>query len=302
MRVALIVLAFVVLTPTAWADGQIVKSLTPAEKLAHARQLFKEKQWQNASFVLNELLYPTPQVSRREDVIEVHMLLGTCHSKLNDRNKATREYELALDLDLERGMPEFYPEEAIRLFEETKARLKEKRAAEATRRELEEREKRIKDYVDSIGVYESRSWSQNLVPFGFPQSQNGHRTKAWIVGSGQTAALAVSLGSFLYLAGKYGLQAKVPLDDGPRVRRIQQLEIGSGIVFFAFYAYSVIDGFVHYQPRRRIEGYDAIKDLLKENPPPPKAKPKKTSLRERLRFGPMLTPNSVGIGVGWEND
>ena len=305
MRAALIALALVALVPTAAADGQVVKALTPAEKLVQARQLFRAKEWRQSLGILKDLLYPTSELSRREDVVEVHMLLGACHVQLGERADATKEYELALDLDFERGMNELlYPETAIKVFEETRERMRENRAAEAKRKEIAEREKRLQEYIDTIGVYETRSFSQNFFPLGFPQSQNGHRTKAWIVGGLQATSLAVSLGSFLYLAAKYGLQAKVPREDGPFVRRIQQVEIGAGLMFFAVYGYSVIDGIIYYQPTRVIKGDDSIRDLLDlDKPvPAPRAAPKKTSFRNSLRIGPLLSPTGVGIGVAWETD
>ena len=306
MRAALIALALVALVPAASADGQVVKALTPAEKLQQARQLFRAKEWRQSLGILKDLLYPTSELSRRDDVVEVHMLLGSCHVLLGERADAVKEYEQALDLDFERGMnEELYPEPAIKLLEETRERMRENRAAEAKRREIAEREKRLQEYIDTIGVYETRSFSQNFFPFGFPQSQNGHRTKAWIVGGAQATSFAVSVGSFLYLAAKYGLQAKVPREDGPSVRRIQQLEIGAGVMFFAFYGYSVIDGIIYYKPTRVIKGDDSIRDLLdldKAPQPPTKAKPRKTSFRNSVRFGPLLSPTGVGIGVAWETD
>jgi tetratricopeptide (TPR) repeat protein len=305
MRAALIALALVALAPTVSADGQVVKALTPAEKLREARQLFRGKEWRQSLGILKDLLYPTSELSRREDVVEVHMLLGSCHVQLGERADAVKEYELALDLDFERGMnEELYPEAAIKLLEETRERMRENRAAEAKRKEIAEREKRLKEYIDTIGVYEKRSFTQNFVPFGWPQSQNGHKTKAVIVGSGQAVSFAVSAGAWVYLAAKYGLQARVPREDGPSVRRIQQIEIGAALTFFALYGYSVIDGMIYFEPTKVIKGDDSIRDLLDlDKPPPtPKAKPRKTSFRNSFRFGPLLSPTGVGIGVAWETD
>jgi hypothetical protein len=304
MRAALIVALVALAAPPAAADAQpIVKALTPAEKLVEARSQFKQKQWQRAAFVLEDLLYPTSELALKTDVIEVHMLLGASHFELDRRAEAVREFEKALELSIDQGMSEWlYSEGAIKLFEDTKARIRERLAAEAKQKEIAEREKRLREYIDTIGVYETRSFSQNFFPLGFPQSQNGHRTKAWIVGSAQAATFAASAGAFLYLAGKYGLNAKVPLEDGPRVRQIQQFEIGAGVAFILIYAYSVVDGIVYFKPTTRIKGDDTIRDLLDLDKKPAPPKPKKTSLRDRLRFAPMLTPSGVGLGVAWETD
>jgi hypothetical protein len=67
----------------------------------------------------------------------------------------------------------------------------------------------------------------------------------------------------------------------------------------------VIDAFIHFKAQRRIKGDDSLipTDLIDPNAPPKKAPPKKkTSLRDRLRIGPIVTPSGAGIGLGLETD
>ena len=96
----------------------------------------------------------------------------------------------------------------------------------------------------------------------------------------------------------------MPLKDGPRVRQLQQIEIGTGVAFFALYAWGVVDAMINYKSTRLVKGDDSLipPDLLDPNKPAAKKPAKKTSLRDRLRFGPMVTPTGVGVGLGWEND
>ena len=163
----------------------------------------------------------------------------------------------------------------------------------------------MREYLDTIGVYETNSFGVNFVPIA-AQYQNKQRTKAWLFGGGMALTGGTSLGIFIYLAGKYGLSSdRVPIAEGPRVRRLQQIEIGSGIAFAGVYIWGVIDAMINFKSQRRIQGDDTlIRDLLDPSnpaPPVPATKKKtKTSLRDRLRIGPIVTPTGVGVGLGWE--
>lgn len=308
MRAALIAIALLAAISTAVvAEQPILKTLTPTEKLDQARQEFKSKAWDAARKTAEDLLYPEGELARRDDVAEVHLLLGTCWYQLDHRAKAVAEYEKVLEIDFERGMPDHsFSEGAIKLFDETKERVRERIAAEKKRKEIAEREKRLREYIETIGVYESHSFAQNFIGFGAGQFQNDHTKKGLLIGGAQALTGAISLSCFAYLGLKYGLQARVPLQDGPTVRRIQQVEIGTGLAFFALYIISVIDGMVFYQPTTRVKGDDSIRDIIDDKqplpPPTTRPKPKKTSLRDRLKIAPVLMPDGVGIGVGWETD
>ena len=64
----------------------------------------------------------------------------------------------------------------------------------------------------------------------------------------------------------------------------------------------MIDGHRYYKSQTRTEIDESLlppelRDLGKKPP----RKPNKTSLLQRLHIAPMLTPDSVGIGIGWEN-
>lgn len=234
------------------------------------------------------------------------MLLGASYFEMGNREKASAEYQKALELDLERGMTDlFFSEGAIKLFEDTREKLRERLEAERARQAIAEREKRLREYIDTIGVYETHSIGVNFIGFGFGQFQNKHRKKGVIIAFTQALAGATSVACYLYLAQKYGLSATVPIEEGPTVRRIQQIEIASGLVFFGVYAYSVIDGMLYYQPTTRVKGDDSIRDLLDGKDliaPPRTAPPKKTSLRDRIRVAPLLSPSGVGLGLSLETD
>ncbi|MBS1120458.1 MAG: hypothetical protein H6Q90_2686 [Deltaproteobacteria bacterium] len=283
--------------------GASIGHATPTQDLDDGRKSFKARDWESAFKTLNSLVYPDLQLARQDDIVETYILLGASLYELGNRDRAVAEFTKALQLDRERSITTLtYSEGVVRLFEDTKAKLMDKLEADAVRKQLAEREQRIKDYINTIGVYETHSFGVNFVGFGVGQFQNKQRTKGAILIGSQLLAGGLSLGCFVYLGGKYGLVAKVPLEEGPFVRRVQQVEIASGLAFFGLWAYSVIDALVHYQPNARIKGDDSklSPDILDPQKPLPKPK-KKTSIRERLRFGPMFTPSGVGLGIGLEN-
>src|SRR5262249_4426861 len=108
-------------------------------------------------------------------------------------------------------------------------------------------------------------------------------------------------GIWFYLVSKYGIRSdKVPLIEGPRVLALQQIEIGTGLAFLGIYVLGVIDARVHYKPATLIKGDPSLLPPSLQGPEKP-SKPERTSLRERIHLVRMLTPNGVGVGIGWEN-
>jgi hypothetical protein len=206
---------------------------------------------------------------------------------------------LALDPDKTAEPLVFTSSGAIRLFDETKADVEARAKRVADARKLEEDRLALERYKDSLKFYETHSYSANFIPFGGGQFQNKQRAKGILFASGQGLGAGVSAVIFIYLAQKYGFQSStVPLAEGPRVRLLQQIEIGAGSVAIGLYLWSVIDGLVYYSPRTQIQGDDSLlKDVTKPKPGP---RPK-TSLRDRLHLGPVLLPGGAGLGLSLEN-
>jgi hypothetical protein len=276
---------------------------TPRQDLERGISSFRSKDFDSAFRLTNSLLYPQLQFANADDTVEAFILLGASLYHLGNRERAVEEFKHALTIDIDRSLTTLmYDPKVVELFEDTKAKLKDRIEADRAKKALADREKQIQDYINTIGVYETHSLGVNFVPFGFAQRQNGHKRKAIIIGSTQLAAGLTSLGCFFYLATTYGLSAKVPLEDGPKVRRIQQVEIGTGAAFFLIWAYSIADGLIYFKPSTRVRGDDSKIRQDLEQPLTPKPKPKKTSFRDRLRVGPILVPTGAGIGIGWETD
>jgi len=268
---------------------------TPTHDLDKGRAAYKAGDWDSALKTLNSLIYPDIQLAQKQDIWEAYVLLGAAAYHLGDRERAVKEFKKALDIEFDRTITtNFHSAEVVQLFEDTKARVKFEHERDLQKREDERRQQQLRDYINTIGVYEKNSYGVNFVPFA-AQIQNKQPTKAYLFGGAMAITGGVSLGAFVYLAGTYGLQAKVPLKEGPRVRRLQQLEVGTGIAFFAIYLGGVIDAIVHYQPNRLVKGDDS---LIPPDLRPAPTKPSRKS--SRLHIGPMLTPTGVGVGLGWE--
>ncbi len=295
VRVALIAIGLVAFGSRANA--------TPTEDLDSGREMFRHHDYQSAIKVLNFLIYPDLQLVRQDQTIECYVLLGASLYEIGNRQRAAAEFRKALQIDIDRSITTLtFSEGAVKLFDDTKAEVKVKLEQDAERKRLAEREQRIKDYVANLRVYETHPYYVNFVPFGAGQFQNKQRTKGILFFGSELVTFGASAGIFLYLGTKYGLVAKVPLEEGARVRRYQQIEIATGLAFLGIHAYGVVDSLLHYKSRAQIKGDDSLipSDLLDpEKPPAPKLK--KTSLRDRLHIGPMLTPSGFGIGIGLEN-
>jgi hypothetical protein len=295
-RVAIVVLATASLVTRAAAS--------PAQDLEHARQAFRQHDYDSAMKLATFLLYPDEKLALPGDLVEAHVILGASNFETGHRAEAKAEFEKALQIQPDKSLTDLlFSEGAIRLFDETKADIEARAERDAQLRKLADERERIRRYRESLVVVEKRTFVVNFAPFGAGQFQNKQPVRGILFAAGQGITGGVSAGVFLYLAGKYGLNATVPRVDGPFVRRLQQLEIGAGAAFFAIYAWSVVDALRHYKPSVQIQGDDSLLPPLRDMPPPAARRPaKKTSLLDRMHLRPMISPDSAGIGLSWEND
>jgi tetratricopeptide (TPR) repeat protein len=276
---------------------------SPSQDLDHARQSFRQHDYEAAMKLATYLLYPDEKLASPADLVEAHVILGASSFETGHRDEARREFEKALQIQPDRALTDMlFSEGAIRMFEQTKTELEAKAERDAQLRRLADERERLRKYKESLVFVEKRSFIVNFAPFGGGQFQNKQPLRGVLFAAGEGVAGGLSLGIFLYLSGKYGLVATdVPKEDGPGVRQLQQIEIGAGVAFYAIYAWGVVDALLHYKPTVQIEGDDTLLRDLPLDKPKPKP-PKKTSARDRLHLGPMITPGGAGIGLTWEND
>src|SRR4030095_14761329 len=114
------------------------------------------------------------------------------------------------------------------LFDETRADIEARAERDAQLRKLADERERIRKYRESLVFVKNRSFVITFAPFGAGQFQNKQPWRGILFAAGQGLTGGISVGVFLYLAGKYGLVAKVPFADVESVHQLQQIEIGSG--------------------------------------------------------------------------
>ncbi|TMQ11585.1 MAG: tetratricopeptide repeat protein [Deltaproteobacteria bacterium] len=291
-----------VIAVVAWAT---TAGASPSQDLEQVRQSFREHDYESARKLATFLLYPAEKLSQPGDLVEAHVILGASDFETGHRAEAKLEFEKALQIQPEKVLTDMlFSEGAIRLFDETRLDIEARTERDAQLRRLADERERIRKYRESLVVVERRSFGVNFVPFGAGQFQNKQPVRGILFAAGEGIAGGMSVGIFLYLAGKYGFNAAVPPLETPGVRQLQQVEIGAGIAFWALYAWGVVDSLLNYKPRVQIEGDDSLLPPLPETDPkktePRKPRPK-TSLLHRLHVTPMIAPDSAGIGLTLEN-
>jgi tetratricopeptide (TPR) repeat protein len=280
-----------------------VAAATPGEDLAKARELFRAGDFANALDKFNSLVHPKPRLASAEDLVDAYIGLGVCRLETGDAEGAREEFERALQLDPNRQLDPLVitNKNAIRLFDDTKTDIKIRAEREAARkREADEKERLRRIKASLIGVRES-NYALNYIP-GAGQFQNGQPLKGSLFIAGEVLTAGTSAAIWYFLVNRYGIRStQVPLDDGPTVRLLQQVEIGTGFAFIGLYVWGVIDAHRHYKRTVRTKIDESLmppelRDIEKK----PATKPKTTSLLERMQVTPLLTPGSAGIGIGWE--
>jgi tetratricopeptide (TPR) repeat protein len=273
----------------------VTASATPRQDLETANAFFRKGEFGAALPIYNFLLYPEVKLASAEDITDAYVGLGVCYVETGDMERAKREFEKALQVDPNKQLDSLiHGKEAIKLFDDIKTDLRIRAEREAAKKEKAE----IEQAIQNLRVYRAQPYFLNFVPFGVGQFQNREVPKGVFFLSAELLTLSTSVGIWAYLVNEYGISSdRVPLEEGPKVRRLQQIEIGAGVLFFALYVLGVVDSHMHYKPTRRVEGDDAlIRELRRQRQQKPK-----TSLLERIHIYPMATSNGAGIGIGWED-
>lgn len=293
MRIALISLALMVATASA----------TPQEELDAAKAAYRKGQYQKALPLFNALLYPPPPRIGGE-LAEIYLALGVCRFETGDVVGATREFEQALALNPNSRIDPMIVSDpnVIRAFDDTKLAIKQRLDDESERK----RKADLAKLRASLIGFEQHSFMLNFAPFGIGQFQNHHTGKGIFFATTQGLALLCSVSIWTYLVNRYGIRSdRVAQADGPTVRFLQQLEIGSGIAFFGLWIYSAVDSLRNYSPQTRAAIDDRLlppelRDPDAWAPRKPTASPKpETSYLRRLT--PVWVPGGAGIGLTWEN-
>jgi hypothetical protein len=267
--------------------GAAPAAAAPADDLDRARAAFRAGDCAAAAPTLAILLYPTPQLATPSDLAEAHLLYGACLVGAGDSAAAAREFEEALFVETSLTLdPTLFSGEAIRVFDQTRAAVEARARQEAEARALAEERERLRKYREGLIFYEVRPYYLNFVPGGIGQFQRGSIGKGTFFAVTQLATAATSAGIWLYLVQTYGYGGTVPREDAAFARRLQQIEIGTGVAFLGLVAWGIVDSLIHYKPQVQVRGDDSL--LV---PPPPKP----SSERPAMALAPALWADGGGL-------
>jgi tetratricopeptide (TPR) repeat protein len=314
MRRLGLVIAIAAAATSALALDASVALASPSGELDKGRFSFKARDYDSAIKSLNLVLYPEPQLTRASELVEAYILFGASLYETGSRDRARREFQQALQLEPDRSISTLqFSEGAVRLFDDVKTELAAQKRRQDEAKRIAEAKAAIEAYKKSLVVYEATPFGYNFLPFGIAQFSQKRYVPGTLFAAGQVATLAANVSIYVYLVGTYGFRNEgLTIQEGIRARRLQQVQVGTGIAFLGLYGLSIFDAIRHYKPRLRVDGDDSlIPDELRdqgETPAPKKGdrKLKKVSLADRiwggLQLAPMISDESVGIGIGWEND
>jgi tetratricopeptide (TPR) repeat protein len=273
---------------------------TPREAFDRGRTAFARAEYQRAIEILHPLLYPEVLLDSEGEIVQAHRWLGVSYLFENRPEEARREFHKLLALRPEfRFDPLFDPQRVVDFFngvlKETQTEIAE---MDARRRKREqelaarrERDAKLAVQPPVVLRYERHSNVINFIPFGAGQFQNNQPGKGWAFLTVEAALAAVSVGALATNLALYGLEPRrkclvmqtegsCPLIDHSEEtnsRRLTQLQVVSGGLFFAVAIWGVIDALRNYQ---RIVP-------IADTPPTP------SGGTARLMLGP------TGVGATW---
>jgi tetratricopeptide (TPR) repeat protein len=245
--------------------------------LKRAKDRYAFGAYADAAGAVREMLARRPALSEAESV-EAYRLLGLSEYQLGDRIAARAAFVTLLSIDPDYALDAFLvPPQIVEFFDRVKreaeselAPLREQRrqlkeqqrlAEEARRKLLAEEQLRTGPPSKVLRVQE-RVYLFNWLPFGAGQFQNGQTAKGTAIAAAEVVIGAVNLGAILVhnqIAQDRGRWCKPsdvsncsnpPITDSDRLllQRIDVAKYISAGLFWAVYAYGVIDAHVHFVP------------------------------------------------------
>ncbi len=276
-------------------------SATPAERLAEAREAFRQGRYDQAIPLLTYLLYPDVRLSDRAELVEAHILLAVAHFESGARADARREVEEALFLDDTMTLDSLlFSDEAIAFFEERKQAFQERVQREAEARALAEERDRLRLALENMIVIERKPYYINFVPFGAGQFQNGQNKKGIFFFVSQALFGGASMGLWTWQVSTYGLNGAVPLDEVDRVFYVQQAQIATGAACIGLMVWGIIDSLIYYESTTQ---RPADESLLPDDFKPagsPSSHILRRSPSSRPRFDLAPTPHGASAVMTWE--
>ena len=250
--------------------------------LKRARDRFEFGSFAEAAGTIRAWLAEHPDASG-DDAIEAYRMLGISELKLGDAAQARTAFVSLLSLDPDYALDPFLVEpKVVEFFDQVKkenepalAPLRERQRAleeqkrladEAKKRLLSEEQARSGPPTKVIRI-EERHYFFNWLPLGAGQFQNGQAAKGTAIAAAQVVFGAVNLGAILFhnqIAQDPSRRcspsqatgcSRPPYRDSDRelLSRVDTVKYVSAGLFWAAYAYGVVDAHLNYGPRVETE-------------------------------------------------
>jgi hypothetical protein len=250
--------------------------------LKRARDRFEFGSYAEAAGTLRAWLAEHPNAGGT-DAVEAYRMLGIAEFKLGDRASARAAFVSLLSLDPDHALDPFLVEpKVVEFFDQVKqehepalAPLRERRRAleeqqrlaDAARERLLHDEQARSGPASKVIRVERRLYLFNWMPFGAGQFQNGHVGKGAAIAAGEVVLAAVNLASILIhnqIAENPSRRcspsqpvgcSRPPYTDADRrlLARLDTLKYVTAGLFWAVYAYGVVDAHVYYVPQVETE-------------------------------------------------
>jgi hypothetical protein len=264
----------------ALALAALLAAPTQPADLRRARDRFEFGAWADAAAIVRQFLaaHPHPPES---DAVLAFRILGIAEWHLGDRVQARSAFVSLLSEDPDYKLDPFLvPPVIVEFFEEVKrdheptlgplreqkrTLREQERLAEETRRRLLAEERARSGPPAKVVRVQERQYVINWFPFGAGQFQNGERAKGTAVAAGELALGAVNIGAILVHNQIVDNSARCtpsqpncsrpPYTDATRrlLRNVDLVKYLSAGLFWALYAWGVVDAHRHFVPRVETE-------------------------------------------------
>ena len=206
-----------------------------------------------------------------DDAVEAHRILGFSELKLGHEPAAREAFHDLLVQDPDYALDPFLVEpKMVEFFDAVKRASDPELAPIRERRRIEREQARAAEEaarVPRVVRVREHLYLLNWMPFGAGQYQNGDRAKGTAIAAAEVTLAVVNLGAILFhneIAEDRGRRcspsqtagcSRPPYTDSDRrlLSRTDAVKYVAAGLFWAVYAYGVVDAHLHYVPRVETE-------------------------------------------------
>jgi hypothetical protein len=230
-------------------DGANKIGTTVDEEFARARNLFAYGDFRAAASALSDLTMPG-RLSRNEDLVDAHRMLGICYFQLEQPTEARREFMALLYLSPDTRLDPFLtPPAIVEFFDAVRREIDDKLVAVREKKLRDGKETKPKIQIPLVErTFRRHSGLAPFVPLGFPQFDRGAYLWGTIFLSGQVMGAVGATAS--YFAALAFLQADGHIErDNLAIYKTLRIVNWSAAGFAAtFYAAQLLEAYFSHRP------------------------------------------------------